>query len=146
MEQAWPAVLRQRLYENLADGLVHILRNGSLRDFCGLHFELCEELGSKPTVEPTQVGSPLSDSLLIRLCEESVERVVRWRKEGKWTRDLGWGSGLSGHDTAQLMQRAFENARDPAYFRRVLPPMIDRLADASCTQLAAELRVWLRRH
>jgi hypothetical protein len=150
MKQAWPSVLRRRLYDNLADGLLHILRDGSLGDFCGLHFELSEELGrpavqGKPTEESAHGESPLSDSMLIRLCEESVERVARWRTEGKWTRDLGWGSGLSGHDTAKLMHQAFENASDRNYFRRLLPRMIDRLADAGCTQLAAELRVWLRR-
>jgi hypothetical protein len=154
LEQRWPAHLRRGLYVALAENFVHVFQDGTLGEFCWLHFESRQELsgniqGNKvpapdqPAPAPLEVAPP--DALLIRLCSESARRVARWRAEGKRTNDLGWATGLSGHETANLIRAAFDNGRHRAYLRRMLLPVIDTLADAGATECAAELRTHIRR-
>jgi hypothetical protein len=153
LEQSWPDSLQKRVYEGVGNPFLRILKEGTLGDFCSLHHAIDRDLEGKMRRSAVEQGSdvmipiepPFSDDFLVRLCQESVARVGEWRAEDKRTNDLGWAAGLSGHDSGQLIQKVIEHCRDRGYIRRMLPPVIDRLAEAGCSAVAAELRVRLRR-
>ncbi|NLS98066.1 MAG: hypothetical protein GXX96_38540 [Planctomycetaceae bacterium] len=148
----WPDPVRAYVYHELEDGLLHIVRQGTLGDFCMLHYELRNELEGKRrrqsvlqgSGKPALLESGFTDQYLVRFCQESAARVSRWRAEGKRSDDLGWMGGPSGQDTAQLIEKVIEHGRDRDYLRRMLPSIIDTLSEAECTTLAAKLRIGVR--
>ncbi|MGB2985220.1 MAG: hypothetical protein WBE26_05000, partial [Phycisphaerae bacterium] len=146
LEMNWPIAERRRLYDELGDVLERVIREGDLDEYSTLLFKLKEEVGGASSAE----GGParpvaLSDELLLRLCRASAERVARWREQRVTTNDLGYVQALSGRDTAELIERVVQNARDREYVRRELPQVVDILATAGLTSLATELRLKLRR-
>jgi hypothetical protein len=150
LHASWDSGTRRRLFVSLAHNLERIMREGSLGDFCTLHFELGAELeGRRVTAQPPEghapVRSAIPDDLLIQLCRASADRVARWRTLGKRTDDLGWGGALAGHDTSFLVRQVFNYGEDREYLRREIPNVIDRLHQAGLEEVATELRVYLRR-
>ena len=149
LEMPWPAKERRRCYEELGDVFERVFREGDVGEFSMLHFELKEEIcqqqsGETGDVQQRREIAP-TDSLLLRLCRASAERVAEWRRKGETTRDLGYGACLWGGDTGDLIESVFLHARDREFVRRELSPIIDILAGAGLTTLATDLRMKIRR-
>ena len=153
LECRWPNELRASLYSRLLPVLERLLREATLGDFAWLHYQLGRELEGKIDGNEAIQGQsqpelpPLAptDEVLVRLCHASAERVRTWAREGTITDGMGWISALKGRDTANLITQVFRFGRDKGYLQRSLPPAIDILGDAGYPELAAELRLVLRR-
>jgi hypothetical protein len=150
LELQWPPGTRRRLFDDLAEPLLRIVREGTLADFFWLHHELRSLLEGKKRQAGAGAAAPIakgeiSDELLLRFCRASAERVASWRAAKKTTSDLGWVSALTEQETADLIRAVVEAGSDRDYLRRELPQVIDRLAEAGCTGTATGLRLYLRR-
>lgn len=153
LECRWPNELRESLYSRLLPVLERLLREATLGDFAWLHYQLGRELEGKIDGNEDIEGQAQrellhlapTDEVLVRLCHASAERVRTWARGGTTTDDVGWISALKGRDTANLIRQVFRFGRDKGYLQRSLPPAIDILGEAGYPELAAELRLVLRR-
>ncbi len=153
LECRWPNELRASLYSRLLPVLERLLREATLGDFAWLHYQLGRELEGKIDGNEDIEGQAQrellhlapTDEVLVRLCHASAERVRTWARGGTTTDDVGWISALKGRDTANLIRQVFRFGRDKGYLQRSLPPAIDILGEAGYPELAAELRLVLRR-
>jgi hypothetical protein len=153
LECRWPNELRASLYLRLLPVLERLLREATLGDYAWLHYQVGRELAGQIDGNESIKGQsprtllPLAptDEVLVRLCRASAERVRFWVRDGTTTNDAGWVSALTGRDTANLISQVFSVGRDKAFLQRSLPPAIDILGEAGYPELAADLRLMLRR-
>ena len=142
----WPAKIRSDLFIGLCRLLETAIARGSLGDFCDIHFQVVEMLQGR-----TELGTPVRDpgktlkitkeveDATVKLARASVARVARWRQEGKTTEDLGWYGAIDGRESSRLITALIGVSHDRERLVREAAPLLDILADAGCTQLAAEL-------
>jgi len=153
LESRWPDNLRTELYTRLLPTFERLLGEASLGDYSWLHYQLGRELEGTIDGNEALGGQgqnaklPLApqDEALVRLCRASAERVKTWAGDGTTTSDMGWISALKGRDTATLIRQVYRFGRDKSYLQRNLPPVIDILGEAGYHDIAAELRLMLRR-
>jgi len=152
-ECKWSEQQRRFITEELETSLERILWEGGLGDFTQIHYRFPFLFGEHEGAEDreraakvAELGSPMPDELLLKLCTASAERVAQWRKRGKTTSDLGYIRAVSGECTEHLIRSAFEGAANRKYMRRELPSITDILADAGLTQVATRLRIYMRQH
>ncbi len=147
LESRWSPATRTRLYDALAPTLENVIRKGSLGDVSWLHYLLMRELNGAEEDQPIREKLPLAptDSVLIGFCRASAERVREWRNQKMTTNDIGWVSMLSGEDTAAMIRKVYRVGSDKAYVQRSLAPVIDVLSEAGIAEVAADLRLMLRR-
>lgn len=147
-EHAWSRDVLEYLLVELNDLLIRIFHEGGLGEFNLVHFECTERVDNARIVaeigETLPVVAFLSDGQRLGLCRASAERVADWRREGKKTNDLGFGSSLTGQDTKRLIEKCFAHSGDRNHVRRELATIVDILADAGLRNVANELRATLR--
>ncbi len=149
-ECAWSVEVVQFLLTGFEETLVKIIREGGLGEFYSIHYELIDPVENKYVVAELNdskrpVISFMSDAQRLQLCRASAERVAAWRREGKATNDLAYGSSVGGRDTQHLIENSFDYASDRNFVRRELASIVEILADAQLRQVANELRIKLRR-
>jgi hypothetical protein len=144
--------VRQHLFRGIIAAFAQLIHEGSLVDFCAIHFNISLMISgrTRPTLTNGAADNPLAiteeiELLLVRLCSASVNRVSLWKRQGKATEDLGWIRGLHGIDSVGLMKSMFDASRDRDRLERQLAPLADILADAGLQGVAADLRAHLRR-
>jgi len=139
LKKEWRTEVQCRLFHQVQKLLESVLSQGSLAEYCHLHFMLKEMLTSGE-MDVRQLEVPL-----LALCRASVDRVVVWRAEGKSTNDAGWAAGLYGRESVEIIKSVLEVSRDRDRLRRELVPLADKLGDAGLKEVAADLRAYLRR-
>ncbi len=152
-QSVWSSDLLVYVLSELKDLLIRVFQEGSLGEIYSVHFELSERVEGKHVIAgarssgsgASSVMAFLSDAECLEICRASAERVAGWRREGKVTNDLAYGSSLSGQDSKRLIEQCFETARDRNHVRRELAPIVDVLAEAGLRDIANELRIKLRR-
>jgi hypothetical protein len=154
LEFRWPHETETDIYNDLTPYFVRIIEEAGLSTFCMFHFLVCQQLKGESRARraspdhrdsPPFSRFPIPDDVLVRLSCASAQRIARWAAEGKKTNDWGFAGTLSGQETAELMRLAFGEAADRAFVRRGLAPCIDVIADAGLTELANDLRLFVRR-
>lgn len=151
-EHVWSSEMLCYVLTELHDLLIRILREGGLGEFNSIHFELNEPVVNNDIVAETSKSSSgklpvvafMPDSQRLEICRASVDRVADWRREGKTTNDLAYGSSLSGQDSKKLLENCFDFSKDRNHVRRELVTIVDVLADAGVRNIANELRIKLR--
>lgn len=153
-QHMWSGAVLSYVLRELHDVLIRVLREGGLGEFYFVHSELNHEVENKyiiaETGKRTSSGLPaiafMSDDHRLAICRTSVARVADWRREGKTTNDLAYGSSLYGQDSKKLIENCFEVARDRAHVRRELVTIVDVFAaDTELRHIANELRIGFRR-
>jgi len=144
--------VRQRVFRGIIEAFEMLIRQGSLVDFCAIHFNISTMISGRgrPTPNKASAADHLAiteeiEGLLLKVCRASVDRVSLWKRQGKTTEDLGWIRGLNGIDSVDLIKTVFDASRDRDQFERDLAPLADILADAGLQGVAADLRAHLRR-
>jgi hypothetical protein len=144
--------VRQRVFRGILEAFEKIIRQGSLMDFCTIHFSLSMLISGRGRPAPAESSSDdhlaiteVTEGLLLGLCRASVVRVSEWKRQGKTSKDVGWSRGLDGIDSVALIKTLFDVGRDRDRLERQLAPLADILADASLQGIAADLRTHLRR-
>lgn len=145
----WSSDVLRYVLTELHALLIRIVRSGGLGEFYSIHFELTEHVENKYIANETSsaklpVVAFMSDDERLAICRASVNRVAEWRREGKTTNDLAYGSSLSGQDSKELIINCFEFAKDRDHVRREFVTIVDALADANLRHVANELRTTLR--
>jgi hypothetical protein len=145
----WSSKVLRYVLSELHALLIRIVRSGGLGEFYFLHFELNKNIENKHIAEEISsaklpVVAFMSDDERLAICRASVNRVAEWRREGKTTNDLAYGSSLSGQDSKELILNCFKFANDRDHVRREFVTLVDALADANLRHVANELRTTLR--
>ena len=151
-EVKWQRHVRETLGERLLPSVLHLLRDGNIREFEWLHLFLPNRLCVAPEISPEyrRYGKrPLrfSDAALLDICKASVERVVAWNKMAQSSEGIlapqwlpAYPRILDGRETANLAIAALQAAEDQLEFARSLYPLIDQLADSGLESQAAAIR------
>jgi hypothetical protein len=145
-----PEVL-QMLVEGTSRAFECLVRQGSLTDFFSIHHILSSTISGRAKsvsvsacTRKILLSKPLEE-ILLSLCQASVDRVCKWKQEGKTTEDLGWGKALNGSDSVELIKIVIDATPDQNQLAVQLMPLADLLADAGLQGIAADLRTHLRK-
>jgi len=152
LESRWPTEMRRMLYQGIMPSFIDVLKKGTLGDFCWLHFEVVRELegdiqGNKAGPDqqlPTPMECAIGDQEILDLCRAAVDRLGVWRAAGKMDERSGLDGRIVRRRNSEVDAQGVHFCPRQGYMRLNLPPLIDALANAGCSQAATDLRLFLR--